>query len=42
VGGGIRSKLTSKLDLGVAYEAGVTDPVGIFDSRVTVDMIWRF
>ncbi len=42
VGGGARSKLTKMLDLGVAYEAGVSDPVGIFDSRVTVDLIWRF
>jgi len=42
VGGGARSKLTKNLDLGVAYEAGVSDPVGIFDGRVTVDLIWRF
>jgi len=42
VGGGARSKLTQKLDLGVAYEVGVTDAIGILDSRVTVDLIWRF
>lgn len=42
LGGGFRSKLTDKVDVGVAYEAGVSDPKGIFDKRVTVDMIWRF
>jgi hypothetical protein len=42
VGGGFRSRLRKNLDLGCAYEVGVVDPVGIFDSRVTVDMIWRF
>jgi hypothetical protein len=42
VGGGIRSRLVKDVDVGVAYEAGVVDPVGIFDSRVTVDLIWRF
>ncbi len=42
VGGGLRSRLLPSLDLGVAYEAGVTEPVGIFDSRVTVDVIWRW
>jgi len=30
------------VDIGASYEAGVVDPVGIFDSRVTVDVIWRF
>ena len=42
VGGGARSRLTKNLDLGVAYEVGVVNPVGIFESRVTMDMIWRF
>ncbi len=42
VGGGARAKVAKNVDLGVAYEAGVTDPVGIFDSRVTADVIWRF
>ena len=42
LGGGFRSKLTKNLDFGVAVEAGVIQPVGIFDSRVTVDFIWRF
>lgn len=42
VGGGARSRLLSNLDVGFAYEAGVVSPKGIFDTRVTVDMIWRF
>lgn len=42
VGGGARAKLTDKIDIGVAYEAGVSDPVGIFDGRLTADVILRF
>ena len=42
VGGGLRTRLTKNVDAGVAYEAGVMDPKGIFDSRVTADVIWRF
>lgn len=42
VGGGFRSRLVKDVDVGVAYEAGVVDPVGVFDSRITVDVIWRF
>ena len=42
VGGGARSRVMKNVDLGVAYEVGVANPVGIFESRVTVDMIWRF
>ena len=41
-GGGIRSRLMKNIDVGFAYEAGIVDPVGIFDSRITVDMVWRF
>jgi len=41
VGGGVRSRLVKNVDVGVSYEAGVVDPVGIFDSR-TADVIWRF
>ena len=37
-----RRVLYGMLDLGVAYEVGVTDAIGILDSRVTVDLIWRF
>lgn len=42
IGGGFRSQVTDSVDVGVAYEAGISDPKGIFDKRVTVDMIWRF
>ncbi|HEX9047914.1 MAG TPA: hypothetical protein VF988_12895 [Verrucomicrobiae bacterium] len=42
VGGGIRSRLMKNVDVGASYEVGVVDPVGIFDSRVTVDVVWRF
>ena len=42
VGGGFRSRICSKVDVGVAYEAGVVDPVGIFDNRITADVIVRF
>lgn len=42
VGGGARSRLAKNIDVGVAYEAGVVHPVGIFDTRLTVDLIWRF
>ncbi len=42
LGAGFRSQLTKDVDLGVAYEAGVTSLQGIFDSRLTVDMILRF
>lgn len=41
-GGGFRSKLTKSVDIGVAIEAGIIKPVGIFDSRITADLIWRF
>lgn len=42
VGGGFRSHLTPTLDFGVAWETAVTDPKGLFDDRLTADMIWRF
>lgn len=42
IGGGFRTRLVKNVDIGASYEAGVVDPVGIFDSRVTADMIWRF
>jgi hypothetical protein len=41
-GGGFRSRLHEKVDLGFAYEAGVTNPKGIFDNRFTIDLIFRF
>lgn len=42
VGGGFRSKLNERIELGFAYEKGVTHPAGVFDDRFTVDMIWHF
>jgi hypothetical protein len=42
LGGGFRTRITHNLDTGVAYEAGVVNPVGIFARRVTVDLVWRF
>jgi len=42
LGGGARAKVVKNVDVGVAYEAGVADPKGIFDSRVTADVIVRF
>lgn len=42
LGAGFRSSLTRSIDLGVAYEKGVTHDDGIFDDRVTVDVIWKF
>jgi hypothetical protein len=41
-GVGFRSRLLKNLDLGFAYEYGVTSPQGIFDQRFTTDLIWRF
>lgn len=41
-GGGFRTRITHNLDTGVAYEAGVVNPVGIFARRVTADLVWRF
>jgi hypothetical protein len=42
LGAGFRSNLTEDLSVGVAYEAGTSTRVGIFDSRLTVDSIFRF
>lgn len=42
VGGGARSRILKNLDVGFAYEVGVVNPVGIFESRITADVIWRF
>ena len=41
-GGGVRSRLRSNLDIGAAYELGIVNPKGIFDGRITADLIWRF
>jgi len=42
LGGGARSRLVNHVDVGVAYEVGVGNSVGIFSSRITADLIWRF
>jgi len=42
VGGGFRSKLARNLDFGIAYEVGVVNPVGIFESRVTTDVSFHW
>lgn len=42
VGGGFRSRLHAKVDLGFAYEVAVASPEGLFDDRFTVDLLWRF
>jgi len=42
LGGGARSRLVNNVDVGVAYEVGVGNSVGIFSSRITADLIWRF
>ena len=40
--GGFRSRVLDWMDLGFGYEGGITTPRGIFDNRVTVDLIFRF
>lgn len=42
LGVGFRSRILNNLDFGLAYESGLANPKGIFDSRVTVDMVFRF
>ncbi|MFN7142062.1 MAG: transporter, partial [Limisphaerales bacterium] len=42
LGTGFRSRLLDNLDVGFAYEFGVTKPKGLFDDRFTVDLIYRF
>ena len=42
MGGGARSRLIKNVDVGVSYEVGVGNSVGIFKSRITADLIWRF
>jgi hypothetical protein len=40
---GFRSRLTSSLDLGFAYELPLTDEDdGLMENRFTLDMVWRF
>lgn len=42
LGGGFRSKLHDRVELGFAYERSVTNPRGVFDDRFTVDFVLRF
>lgn len=42
LGGGFRSSLCKSVDLGIAYEKGVDHDNGIFDDRLTVDLVWKF
>lgn len=42
LGAGFRSHLTPNIDFGVAYEWSVSSPEGLFDDRITADVIWRF
>ena len=42
VGVGFRTRFTTALDLGLAYEWGVAPDDDIFKDRFTVDLIWRF
>lgn len=42
VGAGFRSKVAKNVDVGVSYEIPATRPVGLFESRLTADVIWRF
>jgi hypothetical protein len=39
---GFRSRLWKNVDIGFAYEYGLTHPQGIFKDRFTTDLIWRF
>jgi len=41
-GGGFRTRITTNIDTGIAYEVGVIQPAGIFASRATADLVWRF
>lgn len=41
-GGGFRTRLLPKLDLGFAYEIGLTPQEDIFRDRFTMDVSWRF
>jgi len=42
LGAGFRSRLLKDLDFGFAYEHGMTHPQGLFDDRLTFDVIWRW
>jgi len=42
VGGGARARLVKNVDLGLSCEVGAGNSAGIFSSRITADLIWRF
>jgi hypothetical protein len=42
LGAGFRSQFTQSLSFGVACEWSVTSPEGLYDDRITADLIWRF
>ncbi len=42
LGLGFRSRLRDNIDLGFAYEFGITNPKDIFDDRYTIDLVIRF
>jgi hypothetical protein len=42
VGGGLRVRVLENVDLGLAYERAVVEPVGLFDDRFTFDVSIRF
>ena len=42
VGAGFRTRLAKNLDAGIAYEIPAVRPVGLFESRITADVIYRF
>lgn len=41
-GAGFRCRLLKNLDLGFAYEYGITSPQGVFKDRFTTDLVFRF
>lgn len=42
LGGGFRTEITPKCHFGIAGEAGVGQPKGLFESRITADVSYRF
>lgn len=42
LGAGFRTSLSKCVDLGFAYEKGVDHSHGIFDDRITADLVWKF
>jgi len=42
LGAGFRTAVCKCLDVGFAYEKGVDHSDGIFDDRITADLVWKF